>query len=162
MSTVVASRRHKFDLKALVLFIGSTLLIGFLGGLLGGNGGFEQLAKPPLTPPAAVFPIVWTVLYVMMGLAAYLIWNSGDLDRVACLRMYYAQLLVNALWPLLFFRLQWRLAAFFWILLLLALLTLTMSGFAYIRKAAYWLLVPAFLWTLFAGYLNLGIYLLNI
>lgn len=96
-----------------------------------------------------------------MGIAAYLVWSSGDLDRGASLRMYILQLLVNVLWPLFFFRLQWRLFAFFWLLLLLAALSLTMAGFRYIRKSAYWLLVPYFLWVLFAGYLNLGIYLLN-
>lgn len=130
----------------------------------GGRSGFksfEALQKPPLTPPAAVFPIVWSALYLLMGIAAYLVWSSGDLDRGASLRMYFLQLLVNILWPLFFFRLQWRLFAFFWLLLLLALLSLTMAGFRYIRKSAYWLLVPYFLWVLFAGYLNLGIYLLN-
>ena len=157
MSTVVISRRQRFDWKAALFFIGFTLLLGALGGLLGGASGFksfEALQKPPLTPPAAVFPIVWSALYLLMGIAAYLVWSSGDLDRGASLRMYFLQLLVNILWPLFFFRLQWRLFAFFWLLLLLA-------GFRYIRKSSYWLLVPYFLWVLFAGYLNLGIYLLN-
>ena len=164
MSTVVISRRQRFDWKAALFFIGFTLLLGALGGLLGGASGFksfEALQKPPLTPPAAVFPIVWSALYLLMGIAAYLVWSSGDLDRGASLRMYFLQLLVNILWPLFFFRLQWRLFAFFWLLLLLALLSLTMAGFRYIRKSSYWLLVPYFLWVLFAGYLNLGIYLLN-
>ena len=75
--------------------------------------------------------------------------------------MYTAQLFVSALWPLIFFRLGLRLVAFFWLLLLVALLTLTLSGFRYIRKSAYWLLLPTLLWVLFAGYLNLGFYLLN-
>lgn len=161
MSTVVASRRQKFDLKAFLLSVGGTLAVGFLGGLAGGTAGFEQLIKPPLTPPAVVFPIVWTALYALMGLTAYLIWSSGDLDRAACLRVYTAQLFVSALWPLIFFRLGLRLVAFFWLLLLVALLTLTLSGFRYIRKSAYWLLLPTLLWVLFAGYLNLGFYLLN-
>ena len=155
MSTVVISRRQRFDWKAALFFIGFTLLLGALGGLLGGASGFksfEALQKPPLTPPAAVFPIVWSALYLLMGIAAYLVWSSGDLDRGASLRMYFLQLLVNILWPLF---------AFFWLLLLLALLSLTMAGFRYIRKSSYWLLVPYFLWVLFAGYLNLGIYLLN-
>ena len=164
MSTVVISRRQRFDWKAALFFIGFTLLLGALGGLLGGASGFksfEALQKPPLTPPAAVFPIVWSALYLLMGIAAYLVWSSGDLDRGASLRMYFLQLLVNILWPLFFFRLQWRLFAFFWLLLLRALLSRTMAGFRYIRKSSYWLLVPYFLWVLFAGYLNLGIYLLN-
>ena len=97
MSTVVISRRQRFDWKAALFFIGFTLLLGALGGLLGGASGFksfEALQKPPLTPPAAVFPIVWSALYLLMGIAAYLVWSSGDLDRGASLRMYFLQLLV--------------------------------------------------------------------
>ena len=138
--------------------------VGALSGLITRQSVkevFPLLEKPPLSPPAAVFPIVWSALYLLMGIAAYLVWSSGDLDRGASLRMYFLQLLVNILWPLFFFRLQWRLFAFFWLLLLLALLSLTMAGFRYIRKSSYWLLVPYCLWVLFAGYLNLGIYLLN-
>ena len=87
--------------------------------------------------------------------------HSRDFGHQVLARTYFLQLLVNILWPLFFFRLQWRLFAFFWLLLLLALLSLTMAGFRYIRKSSYWLLVPYFLWVLFAGYLNLGNYLLN-
>ena len=163
MSTVVVSRRQKFNWKAFLFFVGLTLVVGALSGLLGGAmEGFQGLAKPPLTPPPIVFPIVWGVLYLLIGIAAYLVWNSGDLDRGASLRLYLLQLLVNALWPLLFFRLQWRLAAFFWILLLIALVSLTLTGFTYIRKAAGRLLVPYLLWILFAAYLNLGFYLMNL
>ena len=154
-------RRRAFDLKAFLFFEGVTLLLGMLGGFLGGTSAFETLRKPPLTPPAIVFPIVWTILYLLMGFAAYLVWNTDDIARAPPLRMYFLQLVVNVLWPVIFFRLQWRLFAFFWLLLLLALLSLTMAGFRYIRKSSYWLLVPYFLWVLFAGYLNLGIYLLN-
>lgn len=162
MSAVVASRRHKFQLKAYLLFLAVTLGIGYLGGLAGGISGFQNLQKPPLTPPAGAFPIVWSILYILMATAAYLVWNSGDLDRGASLRLYIVQLLVNALWPFFFFRLQWRLFAFFWLLLLIALITLTMAGFGYIRKSTYWLLAPYLAWTLFAAYLNLGFYILNL
>ena len=159
---VAAGRRDRaFHLGALLFFEILTLGVGMLGGLLGGMSGFDTLRHPPLTPPGWVFPVVWTVLYLLMGLAAYLIWNTYDIDGPRVLRLYLAQLAVNALWPLFFFRLGWRLFAFFWLLLLLALLSLTMAGFRYIRKSSYWLLVPYFLWVLFAGYLNLGIYLLN-
>lgn len=160
MSTA-AARKSKFDLRAFVFFEALTLLAGFAGGMLGGSEGFSTLVKPPLTPPAWVFPVVWTVLYALMGLAAYLVWNSNDVDRAPPLRMYLYQLGVNMLWPLFFFRLQWRLFAFFWLLLLIALVTLTMTGFKYIRRAAYRLMVPYLIWLFFAGYLNLSFYLLN-
>lgn len=166
MSTVVASRRHAFNFRAYVLFLLVTLGVGFLGGLAGGvtggMDGFQGLQAPPLTPPPLAFPIVWGTLYVLMATAAYLVWNSGDLDRGPSLRLYFVQLLVNALWTVFFFRLQWRLFAFFWLLLLVALITLTMAGFRYIRRSSFWLLVPYLLWTLYAGYLNLGFYLLNL
>lgn len=163
MATAILTQK-RFHGKMLAFYLLLTLAAGFVGGLLGGKSGFasfEALEKPPLTPPGWVFPVVWTILYVLMGIAAYLVWNSGDLDRGPSLRFYLLQLAVNMLWPLWFFRLEWRLFAFFWILLLLALLTLTFVGFGYIRPAAQALLIPYLLWTLFAAYLNLGIYLLN-
>ena len=153
--------RRRFNWKALAFFLVVTLVIGFLGGILGGTGGFDTLKKPPLTPPQAVFPIVWTILYVLMAVAAYLVWNANDIDSARVLRLYLVQLVVNALWPVIFFRLDWQLFAFFWILLLIALVTLMMAGFRYINKTAFYLLIPYFLWLLFAAYLNLGFYLLN-
>lgn len=168
MSAIAGKTLHtsrKFDLKAFAFFELVTLAAGALGGLLGGmftgQMSFDQLVKPPLTPPGWVFPVVWTVLYSLMGLAAYLVYNSNDIDRAAPLRMYFLQLAVNILWPLFFFRLEWRLFAFFWLLLLIALVTLTMTGFKHIRPAAYYLLIPYLLWILFAAYLNLAFYLLN-
>lgn len=163
MSTVVVSRRQKFNWKALPLFCGIDVGCRSLKrAARRRNGGLSGISEAASHPPPIVFPIVWGVLYLLMGIAAYLVWNSGDLDRGASLRLYLLQLLVNALWPLLFFRLQWRLAAFFWILLLIALVSLTLTGFTYIRKAAGRLLVPYLLWILFAAYLNLGFYLMNL
>ncbi|HIZ19493.1 MAG TPA: tryptophan-rich sensory protein [Firmicutes bacterium] len=154
--------RHPFVLRAFLFFEGLTLAAGAVGGLLGGIRGFDSLVKPPLTPPAVVFPIVWTILYLAMGFAAYLVWNENDIDGARVLRMYLLQLAVNILWPFFFFRLGWRLFAFFWLLLLIALVTLTLSGFRYISKPAFYLMLPYLLWTLYAAYLNLGFYLLNV
>lgn len=161
MMSVTALPKRSFQLKALLFFTLLTLGVGFLGGLIGGASGFEELHKPPLTPPAAVFPVVWTILYFMMGAAAYLVWNANDIDGGRVLRLYLLQLLFNALWPLFFFRLQWRMFAFFWLLILIALVSLVLTGFKYIRKLAYRLMLPYFFWLFFAAYLNLGFYLLN-
>lgn len=160
MKTVAVSR-EPFNLKAFLFFEAITLLAGAVGALLGGNFSLDSLVNPPLTPAPAVFAIVWTVLYLMMGLAAYLIWNANDVDGGRVLRLYLLQLLVNMLWPLFFFRLDWRLFSFFWLLFLIALTTIVMAGFRSIRPAAYWLMVPYLVWLLFAAYLNLGFYLLN-
>ncbi|MCI8554670.1 MAG: tryptophan-rich sensory protein [Clostridiales bacterium] len=160
---VAAGRKGRaFHLRAFVFFEALTLGAGIAGGLLGGTSGFQELRPPPLTPPAWVFPAVWTALYLLMGLAAYLIWNTRDIDGPRVLRLYLLQLAVNVLWPFLFFRLGWRLFAFFWLLFLTALITLTLTGFRYIRRSASRLLLPYLAWTLYAGYLNLGFYLLNI
>ena len=96
-----------------------------------------------------------------MAIAAYLVYTSRDIDRGAPLRLYLLQVIVNALWPLFFFRLEWRLFAFVWILLLIALVVLTMVGFKPISNTAFWLMVPYLVWLLFAAYLNFSFYLLN-
>lgn len=153
---------RKINWKALIFFLVFTLgLGGGVGALLGGNMDLDALQKPPFTPPAWVFPVVWSILYVLMAIAAYLVYVSEDLDRGAALRLYVIQLTVNALWPLFFFRLEWRMFAFFWLLLLLALVLLTALRFRPIREASFWLLVPYVLWLLLAGYLNFGFYVLN-
>lgn len=132
--------KRKFDFRAFAFFEIITLGAGLASGFLSGISGFDGLTKPPLTPPAFVFPLVWTILYALMAFAAYLVYNTDDLDRGAPLRMYLLQLLVNVLWPVFFFRLEWRLFSFFWLLLLIALITLTMVGFRSIRPAAYYLM----------------------
>ena len=110
--------KKPFSAYALAFFVISTLLFGLLSALIGGSGGYEQLVAPPLAPPRILFPIVWTILYIAMGVAAYFVWQTDDSDRIPAIRLYYVQLAVNALWSLFFFRLDWRLFAFFWILLL--------------------------------------------
>lgn len=157
----VAAKHQRLDIRALLFFLIVTLTIGFLGSLPGGFETYSTLKAPPLAPPAQVFLPVWVALYVMMAVAAYLVWNTDSYDRAPSLRLYLLQLVVNALWPLFFFRLEWRLFAFFWIMFLIALITLTMAGFKYLRLASYWLMVPYLLWVLFAAYLNLGFFLLN-
>lgn len=154
-------KKQKIDWKALLFFLLYTFILAGIGALLGGDTDVSSLNAPPLNPPSWLFPIVWSVLYFLMSIAAYLVYNSGDIDRPAPLRLYLLQVLVNSLWTLFFFRLEWRLFAFLWIVLLLILVALTMKGFKPISKPAFWLMVPYFLWLLFAAYLNFGYYLLN-
>ena len=152
----------RFSWRAFLFFVGGTLLAGFIGGLLGGNfNNYEALKAPPLAPPGWLFAPVWIFLYATMGFAAYLVWQTGDIDRGRALRLYGWQLLVNVLWPLFYFRLEWRLFAFFWILLLIALVALTIRAFYNHSEWAALLLIPYLLWLLFAAYLNLGYYVLN-
>ena len=155
------SDREAFSLPVLLGFVLGTLALGGLGALLGNTDTYQHIVKPPLSPPAWLFPVAWSILYVLMGIAAYLVWQASATERSGALRLYLAQLVVNVLWPLFFFRLEWRLFAFFWLLLLVALVSLTMVGFRSLSKPAFRLLVPYLLWLVFAGYLNLGTYFLN-
>ena len=133
--------------------------------MLGGDFGssYGQMYKPLLSPPGWVFPVVWTILYILMGIACYQVWQSdaSAARKRRALTLYAVQLAMNALWPLLFFRLSAYLAAFLWLVLLLAVVWMCALTFRYIRKSAGDLLTPYLLWLLFAGYLNLGVYLLN-
>ena len=153
--------RPKIDWKVLLFFLLYTFVLAGIGTLLGGGFDIDSLNKPPLAPPAWLFPIVWSILYTLMAVAAYLVFMTNDLDRGSALRVYLLQVIVNALWPLLFFRLEWRLFAFVWLLFLIFLVVVTMVRFYRISRTAFWLLVPYLAWLLFAGYLNLGFYLLN-
>ena len=152
----------KFSWVAFVFFVGSALLAGGIGALLGGNFSVvQEWNAPPLAPPSRLFFPVWTVLYTAMGIAAYLVRQTGDVDRTTSLGIYFLQLIINLLWPLFFFRLQCLLFSFFWILLLIALVALTINAFCRHNRTAGWLLIPYLLWLLFAAYLNLGYWILN-
>lgn len=122
---------------------------------------YRELEKPPLSPPSFLFPVVWTILYILMGIAAFLIYRSNSPDRGKALLLYGIQLLVNGFWSVLFFNCQMYLLAFLWLLLLWGLILLTILRFCTINKCAAYLLIPYLIWVTFAGYLNLGVYLLN-
>ena len=155
----------KLQPKKLAVCLAVPLAVGGLAALLSRSGmaDFALLRKPPLTPPAWVFPVVWTALYLMMGLASYLVWESRTPREhvAAALTVYACQLSVNFLWPILFFTLKLYLFAFFW---LVALWLLVLAAFAFFRKlqkTAGLLMLPYLLWVTFAGYLNFGVCLLN-
>ena len=151
--------------KTYAFWIVLTELVGALAGFLSREGTElyqASVLKPALTPPGWVFPVVWGILYLLMGIAAAriaLLQESGA--RRAALRVYGLQLAVNFLWHLLFFNLQAFGAAFLWLVLLFALIVWMILSFRELDKAAAWLLLPYLLWTAFAGYLNLGVWLLN-
>lgn len=124
---------------------------------------FQRLVQPPLSPPGWVFPVVWTILFAMMGIASYWVYQSASTHRekAVAFLLYGLQLTVNFFWTLIFFRLGWYLFAFFWLLLLWGLILCTILLFyRFVKKAGY-LLFPYLAWVTFAGYLNFGIYLLN-
>lgn len=155
----------KIQWKKLLICLAIPLGVGVLAGLITRNSmqTFAALNKPPLAPPGWLFPVVWTILYLMMGFASYLVLTADHSKRKtnAALQVYGWQLGANFIWPLLFFSAEAYLPAFLWLLLLWALIAVTLYRFAHIRPLAGWLLVPYLIWVTFAGYLNLGIYLLN-
>ena len=123
---------------------------------------FESLNKPPLSPPAFLFPIVWSILYVLMGISAYLITVSDKPSRAkTALTVYGVQLFFNFMWSILFFNLEAYLFSFIWLVILLLLIILTANLFYGINKTAGYLMMPYILWVAFAGYLNFAIFLLN-
>ena len=142
-----------------------TLAAGGLASLLSGDiaQNYGALQKPPLSPPGIVFPVVWTILYVLMGVSLWRIWESNapratKNDAAIC---FFCQLAVNVAWPILFFRFSARWAAFGAIAALILLIALTMRRFRAIDSTAARLLFPYLLWTLFASYLNFGTAILN-
>ncbi len=149
--------------KALLISILISVGVGVLSSVITMNGmeNYNDLAKPALVPPNWVFPVVWTILYILMGISAYLVYSSDSPYRSEALRIYALQLAVNFLWPIIYFNLNMVLLAFFWIILLAVLIVLMIISFCKVNKTAAYLQIPYLLWVLFAGYLNLSIYLMN-
>lgn len=124
---------------------------------------FQSLNQPPLSPPGWLFPVVWTILFLCMGIASYLVYTS-DAPKEQIRRsliVYGVQLGFNFFWSILFFIFGLYLVSFFWLVLLWAMILVTLILFYRISKAAGYLLIPYLLWVTFAGYLNLAIYFLN-
>ena len=151
--------------KLLLACIAVPLGVGILSSLFSGGGmkEFAALRQPPLAPPGWIFPLVWTVLYVLMGLASYLVLISGaeQKDILKALTAYGYQLIANFLWPVFFFDFGWYLFSFLWLVLLWWLILVTAKRFYRISKPAAYLMIPYLVWVTFAGYLNLGIWWLS-
>ena len=146
------------------IFIKSILIPVLIGGIVGIITSrfmdYSNLQKPFLSPPGIAFPIVWTILYILMGIS-YGILESNKLNDKETDFIYYFQLAVNALWSIFFFVFKWRLFSFLWIILLGVLVILMIIKFFNKNKVAGLLQIPFLLWVLFASYLNIAIYILN-
>ena len=155
----------KKNYKLLILCIVIPLAVGSLAGFITKDSmeTFNMLNKPSLSPPGIVFPIVWSILYILMGIASYLVITTGSgNNKVKEALVYYGlQLLFNFLWSIWFFSFGWYLFAFIWLLLLWVLIFNTIVSFYDITKTAAYLLIPYLLWVTFAGYLNFAVYLMN-
>lgn len=153
----------KFQWKRLLVCLAIPLAVGGFAAFLTKDAmaQFALVNKPPLSPPGWLFPVVWTVLYLLMGYASYLVVRSDHSQKCSALILYAAQLFVNFFWSILFFSLEVYWFSFFWLLLLWLLIFLSIRVLRPISKLAAALLLPYLAWVTFAGYLNFGIALLN-
>lgn len=155
----------KINKRLLAICIAIPLIVGAVSALLTRNSMemFAYLNKPPLSPPGWLFSVVWTILYVLMGISSYLVLTSGvEKEQIeGALKIYDYQLVVNFLWSTIFFNLGWYLFAFIWLVLLWILVFIMIRKFADISKTAAYLNIPYLVWLTFAGYLNFAIWVLN-
>ena len=139
--------------------------VGILSALLtrGNMGLYDEIARPPLSPPMVLFPIVWGILFTLMGVSSALIWREREngTDTGTALRIYALQLAVNFFWSIIFFNMRAFLFAFIWIMLLWALIIVMITQFRRINKTAAYLQLPYLIWVTFAAYLTLMIFLMN-
>lgn len=136
------------------------LIIGiFISFLVGDSIDISVLNKPALTPPKFIFPIVWTILYLLIGVSYYIYRknNNDDFDKI----IYYLQLFFNFMWSIIFFEWKFRFIAIIWIIILDLLVYYLIALFKEKNKISAYLLIPYFIWIIFATYLTIGIYLLN-
>ena len=153
--------------KAISIAIIIPLLVGIISALITKDSMsiFNDVTKPPLSPPSILFPIAWTILYILMGLASYYIYINKNYKtnkyRSNALIIYTIQLIFNFFWSIIFFNYKAYIFAFIWLIIMWLLIILLMINATKVDKKAFYLLIPYLLWTTFAGYLNIGIAILN-
>ena len=162
----IISHKIKRNIISYAISIAIALLVGGLSALLtmGNMSLYEEVIQPPLAPPSILFPIVWTVLYVLMGVSAAIIYTDSHVEkseRTAALMPYWASLFVNFFWSILFFNFRAFLPAFIWLILLEFLIVMTIISYRRINTGAAYLQIPYAVWVAFAGYLNIAIWWLN-
>ena len=132
---------------------------GIVGFLIKDYIDYEYINKPPLAPPKIFFPIAWSIIYLLMGISYYLFRKDHE-DTLTTI-VYYIQLFINALWSIIFFIFKWRFFSILWIILLDIFVILLIYLFYKKKPISAYLNIPYLLWSLFATYLTIGIYILN-
>lgn len=155
----------KFKIKPLVIaiiipFLGSGIA-SFLSG--GGKEVYLNITRPPLSPPGWVFGVVWPILYFLMGVASYRVYMKEEIIKKGSnsIFIYGIQLVLNFLWPIIFFGLRLYGVGFIELIVLFIFIVITFIKFYKVDKIAGIMILPYLLWTIFAGYLNFGIWFLN-
>jgi len=140
------------DKSALIISILIPLAVGTMSALFSGNmSSYSILTQPAFSPPGFIFPIVWTILYILMGISSYIVYSSNSPNKSKALLLYCIQLFFNFCWSIIFFGLDLFLFAFIW---LIALILIVNPLSAYLQ-------IPYLIWCIFAAYLNFSIFLLN-
>ena len=155
----------KFNLKRFLISIAIPLIVGGLSALITSENMnlYSRIETPLLSPPGWVLPVVWTILYTLMGVSFYLVWNSNAaiFEKKQAFTIYAIQLFLNFIWSPIFFNMRAYLIAFIVLLVLWGFVLAMIIKFYKISKLAGILQIPYLIWLTFAGYLNLAIYLLN-
>lgn len=144
-----------------IFYLALPILLGIAVGFLTRSSiDYNELIKPPLAPPGILFPIIWSIIYILMGISYYL-YKKNSYDNKLIDIVYYLQLFVNITWSIIFFTLKLRFFSIIWIFLLIILVYTLITLFLQKYKLSAYLLIPYLIWCLFASYLNIGVYLLN-
>ena len=152
----------KIDLKKLIFYVGITILIGSIPSFFIKIGDiYKSLNRPPFSPPGILFPIVWTILFVLMGISIYRVMVSNKSGKNEARLLYFIQLILNALWTPIFFGFKNYFLGFLWIIMLIVLVIAMILSFNKIDKISAYLNIPYLLWLVFALYLSFGVFLLN-
>lgn len=153
-------------IKPYVFSILLALAVGGLSALftMGNMQIYSEIETPSFAPPSILFPIIWTIIYILMGISAAIIYTNRDYnfrEATSGLRAYAVSLIFNFLWSIIFFNFRWFGFAFFWLLGLLFFIVKTIVCYLRVNKLAAYLQIPYVLWVVFAGYLNFSIWMLN-
>lgn len=144
-------------IKLLDIFL--PLILGGICSIFIKTNVYKSLVRPPLAPPGWIFPVVWSILYLLMGISFYMAKNEVSDDKMKV--NYYIGLAVNLAWPFIFFNARLYLLGALWIVLIIGLLISLLARYYQIKKKAAYLQLPYFFWLLFALYLNIGVVILN-
>ncbi len=147
--------------SSLIISILIPILIGTLSSLFSGNMSASMFNKPSFSPPSFLFPIVWTLLYILMGISSYIIYSSDSPNKGKALTIYVIQLFFNFFWSIIFFGSSQYLLAFIWLIALIIIIIMMIYQFYAIEPLSAYLQIPYLLWCFFAAYLNFMIYRLN-
>ena len=154
--------KNRQNLYDMIISLLIPVAVGSISALISRiPGRYAGMQQPPFSPPAIVFPIVWTALYILMGISAYMISRSEDARKSRALSVYALQLFFNFFWSILIFRFSWYLPAFFWLAAMIILILIMIFRFFQIKPLTAYLQIPYLFWCLFAAYLNFGVYWLN-